>query len=176
MVVGLLLGALVYVVLTWMARRRATATITRLPSPRSSGRPASPHTRPVFSRHSSSYDRRSNNSLANSAFSFHRQTSTSPDQADLLGRKDSFRVSTFHPLLQCSQIAREAEEGNHATLSSSPGATGRNSISSSMVTPPRPRPRPDSFWGNNNLREFSTGQTPPPPYNSIIRAYQETCT
>ncbi|XP_053470680.1 myc target protein 1 homolog [Ictalurus furcatus] len=177
MVVGLLLGALVYVVLTWMARRRASATITRMPAPRSSGRPSSPRTRPVFSRQSSAYDRRSNNSLASAAFSFHRQTTSSPvDHADLLGRKDSFRASTFHPLIQCSQIAREAEEGNHGTLTSSAGATGTNSTASSMVTPPRPRPRPDSFWGNSTLRSLSVTQTPPPAYDSIIRAYQETST
>ncbi|KAG7316335.1 hypothetical protein KOW79_019876 [Hemibagrus wyckioides] len=175
MVVGLLLGALVYVVLTWMARRRASATITRMPSPRSSGRPSSPRTRPLaFSRQSSAYDRRSNNSMASAAYSFHRQTSSSPiDHADLLGRKDSFRASTFHPLIQCSQIAREAEEGNHGTLSTSPGATGTNSAAGSMVTPPRPRPRPNSFWGNSSL---GVTQTPPPAYNSIIRAYQETST
>lgn len=177
MVVGLLLGALVYVVLTWMARRRASATITRVPSPRSSSRPSSPRTRPVFARQGSTYDRRSNNSLASAAFSLHRQTSSSPtDHADLLGRKDSFRASTFHPLIQCSQIAREAEEGHHGTLTSTPAATGTNSTASSMVTPPRARPRPDSFWGNSSLRGFSVTQTPPPAYDSIIRAYQETCT
>ncbi|XP_060722111.1 myc target protein 1 homolog isoform X2 [Tachysurus vachellii] len=174
----LLLGALVYVVLTWMARRRASATITRMPSPRSSGRPSSPRTRPLaFSRQSSAYDRRSNNSLASAAYTFHRQTSSSPiDHSDLLGRKDSFRASTFHPLIQCSQIAREAEEGNHGTLSSSPGGTITNSTASSMVTPPRHRPRPNSFWGNSSLGGISVTQTPPPAYNSIIRAYQETCT
>ncbi|XP_053345169.1 myc target protein 1 homolog [Clarias gariepinus] len=177
MVVGLLLGALVYVVLTWMAHRRASATITSMPSPRPSGRPSSPRTRPVFSRQPSAYDRRSNNSLASAAFSFHRQTSTSPtDHGDLLGRKDSFRASTFHPLIQCSQIAREAEEGNHGTLTSNTGATGTNSTASSMVTPPRARARPDSFWGNSNVRGFNVTQTPPPAYDSIIRAYQESCT
>ncbi|KAB5540088.1 hypothetical protein PHYPO_G00097330 [Pangasianodon hypophthalmus] len=177
MVVGLLLGALVYVVLTWMGRRRASATITRMPSPRSSGRPSSPRTLPAFSRQCSAYDRRSNNSLASAAFSFHRQTSSSPiDHPDLLGRKDSFRASTFHPLIQCSQIAREAEEGNHGTLTSNPGATSTNSTAGSMVTPPRPRPRPDSFWGNSSVRGLSATQTPPPAYDSIIRAYQETCT
>lgn len=177
MVVGLLLGALVYVVLTWMARHRASATITLMPSPRSSGRLSSPRTLPIFSRQSSTYDRRSNNSLASAAFSFHRQTSTSPtDHADLLGRKDSFRASTFHPLIQCSQIAREAEEGNHGNLTTSPAATGTNSTAGSIVTPPRPRPRPDSFWGNSSLRGYNVTQTPPPAYDSIIRAYQETCT
>ncbi|KAF7690556.1 myc target protein 1 homolog [Silurus meridionalis] len=177
MVVGLLLGAMVYVVLTWMACRRASATITNKPSSRSSGRPSSPRNRPVFGRQGSAYDRRSNNNLAGAAFSFHRQGTTSPvHQADLMGRKDSFRASTFHPLIQCSQIAREAEEGNHGTLNNSPGAPGTNSTAVSMVTPPRQRPRPDSFWGNSSQKGVGVTQTPPPAYDSIIRAYQETCT
>ncbi|XP_026854012.2 myc target protein 1 homolog [Electrophorus electricus] len=187
MVVGLLLGALVYMTLTWMSRRRASATITCSSSSRSSTRAASsssPRSRPGFGRHNSGYDRRSNNSLAGAAFSFHRHASApSPgDQVDLLGRKSSFRASTFHPLLQCSQIAREAEEGSQAslprtpTLPSGPGLTSSNSTSGSMVTPPRTRPRPDSFWGNSGLRGFHATPTPPPAYESIIRAYQETCT
>ncbi|KAL6486520.1 hypothetical protein MHYP_G00059120 [Metynnis hypsauchen] len=185
MVVGLVLGALVYVTLTWMSRRRASATITRLPSSRCAGRSSSsssPRSRAAFGRHNSTHDRRSNNSLASAAFSFHRQASCSSptsDQADLLGRKSSFRASTFHPLLQCSQIAREAEEGSQGslprtpTLTNNPTATGSTTTVSSMVTPPRARPRPDSFWGNSGPRGV---QTPPPAYESIIRAYQETCT
>ncbi|XP_007253960.2 myc target protein 1 homolog [Astyanax mexicanus] len=184
MVVGLVLGALVYLTLTWMSRRRASATITRLPSSRSfRSSSSSPRSRAAFSRHSSAYDRRSNNSLASAAFSFHRQASCSSptgDQADLLGRKSSFRASTFHPLLQCSQIAREAEEGSQGSLPRTPTltnnpttTTGSTTTVSSMVTPPRARPRPDSFWGNSGMRGI---QTPPPAYESIIRAYQETCT
>lgn len=183
MVVGLLLGALVYTTLTWMSRRRASATITRPPVHRSTTRSSSPRCRSGFSRHSSSYDRRSNNSLASAAFSFHRQTSSSPtDYGDSSGRKSSFRASTFHPLIQCSQIAREAEEGAQGslpqtpTLTTSPGVAGSTNTVSSMITPPRARTRPDSFWGNSNLRGFHAGQTPPPAYDSIIRAYQETTT
>ncbi|KAG9283014.1 hypothetical protein AMEX_G1732 [Astyanax mexicanus] len=185
MVVGLVLGALVYLTLTWMSRRRASATITRLPSSRSfrSSSSSSPRSRAAFSRHSSAYDRRSNNSLASAAFSFHRQASCSSptgDQVDLLGCKSSFRASTFHPLLQCSQIAREAEEGSQGSLPRTPTltnnpttTTGSTTTVSSMVTPPRARPRPDSFLGNSGMRGI---QTPPPAYESIIRAYQETCT
>ncbi len=178
MVVGLLLGALVYMIMTWMSHRRASATITRVPihQSRSTTRSSSPRSRPGYSRHS-------NNSLASAAFSFHRQASSSPiDYGDSPGRKSSFRASTFHPLLQCSQIAREAEEGAQGslprtpTLTTGPGAVGSTSTVSSMVTPPRARNRPDSFWGNSNLRGFHAGQTPPPAYESIIRAYQETKT
>lgn len=185
MVVGLLLGALVYMIMTWMSRRRASATITRVPihQSRSTTHLSSPRSRPGYSRHSNGNDRRSNNSLASAAFSFHRQTSSSPiDYGDSPGRKSSFRASTFHPLLQCSQIAREAEEGAQgslpwtSTLTTGPGAVGSTSTVSSMVTPPRARNRPDSFWGNSNLTGFHAGQTPPPAYESIIRAYQETKT
>ncbi|KAI1897640.1 hypothetical protein AGOR_G00085350 [Albula goreensis] len=167
MVVGLLIGALIYFVLTWMSRRRASANITLRPPRQSRTNTHSLlHSRSAFNR-SSSYDRRSNNSLASAAFNFHRQTSLEP--ADLPGRKSSFRASTFHPLLQCSQIAREAEEGSQTTLPRTP-TTG--STNNATVTPPRP----DSFWCNSSLRGFHATQTPPPAYDSVIRAFQETCT
>ncbi|KAF7230535.1 myc target protein 1 homolog [Nothobranchius furzeri] len=168
--VGLLLGAMVYTILTWMSRRRAgSASITRHP-PRHSHTFSRNH--PGFNRSSSS-DRRSNNSLVSAAFSFHRQTS-SPDHLDAVGHKSSFRASTFHPLIQCSQIAREAEEGSQTTLPRTPPlTTSAGSAQSDAQTNPT---RPESFWGNNGLRGFSATQTPPPAYESIIRAYQETTT
>lgn len=172
MAVGLLLGALVYLVMTWMSRRRAgSATITRPPSRTSR---ISPRARPGFNRNSS-YDRRSNNSLVSAAFSFHRHASL-PDQADPLGRKSSFRASTFHPLLQCSQIAREAEEGSQTTLPRTPTLTNSAGSASTAGLQAATPPRPESFWGNSGLRGFHATQTPPPAYESIIRAYQETCT
>lgn len=172
MAVGLVLGALVYVILTWMSRRRAgSASITRRP-PRQS-RQAS-RNRPGFNRNSS-YDRRSNNSLVSAAFSFHRQTS-SPDQFDPLGHKASFRASTFHPLLQCSQIAREAEEGSQTTLPRTPTLTMSAGSAQTAAQQSATPNRPESFWGNSGLRGSNVTQTPPPAYESIIRAYQETCT
>ncbi|XP_029352609.1 myc target protein 1 homolog [Echeneis naucrates] len=170
--VGLVLGALVYVILTWMSRRRAgSANITRRPPRRSR---TSPRHRPGFNRNSS-YDRRSNNSLVSAAFSFHRQTS-SPDHIDQLGHKPSFRASTFHPLLQCSQIAREAEEGSQTTLPRTPTLSTMSGSAQTAAQPGGTPSRPESFWGNNGLRGFLATQTPPPAYESIIRAYQETCT
>ncbi|KAM9840107.1 myc target protein 1 homolog isoform 2-T2 [Aulostomus maculatus] len=172
MAVGLFLGALVYVILTWMSRRRAgSASITQCP-PRHSR--ASPRNRQGFNRNSS-YDRRSNNSLVSAAFTFHRQTS-SPDHLDPLGHKSSFRASTFHPLLQCSQIAREAEEGSQTTLPRTPTMTTSSGSAQTEAQPTTTPARPESFWGNNGLRGFQATQTPPPAYESIIRAYQETCT
>ncbi|RVE55826.1 hypothetical protein OJAV_G00230050 [Oryzias javanicus] len=163
MAVGLLLGALVHVLLTWMSRRKAgSASITRR-TPRHSS--SSSRSRPGFNRNSS-YDRRSNNSL----ISFHRQTST-PDHYD---HKSSFRASTFHPLLQCSQIAREAEEGSQTTLPRTPPLS--MSVAQTAEQPAANPSRPESFWGNSSLRGFSVTHTPPPAYESIIRAYQETST
>ncbi|XP_015202458.1 myc target protein 1 homolog isoform X1 [Lepisosteus oculatus] len=163
MVVGLLIGSLVWVLLTWMSRRRASASISTR-NPRQSRAPS--HSRSGFYRNSS-YDRRSNNSLASAAFTFHRQASL--EQPDPLGRKPSFRASTFHPLLQCSQIAREAEEGSQTTL---PRSTAGSGSGSNVATPARP----DSFWCSSSLRGFHATQTPPPAYESVIRAFQETCT
>ncbi|KAM4522510.1 myc target protein 1 homolog [Odontesthes bonariensis] len=172
MAVGLLLGALVYVILTWMSRRKAgSAIITRRPHRHSH---TSSRNRPGFNRNSS-YDRRSNNSLISAAFSFHRQTS-SQDQLDPLGHKSSFRASTFHPLIQCSQIAREAEEGSQTTLPRTPTLTMSSGSAHTTAQPGATPTRPDSFWGNNGLRGFNATQTPPPAYESVIRAYQETCT
>lgn len=172
MAVGLVLGALVYVILTWMSRRRTgSASITHRSARQSR---TSSRNRPGFN-HNSSYDRRSNNSLVSAAFSFHRQTS-SPDHLDPLGLKSSFRASTFRPLLQCSQIAREAEQGSQTTLPRTPTLTTSTGSAQTAVPPAATQPRPESFWGNNGLRGFHATQTPPPAYESIIRAYQETCT
>ncbi|KAJ0026822.1 hypothetical protein NQD34_017822 [Periophthalmus magnuspinnatus] len=170
--VGLVLGAVIYVLLTWMSRRKAgSVSITRRPSRKSR---TSSRSRPNFKRNNS-YDRRSNNNLLGAAFSFHRQSS-SPDQLDPLGYKSSFRGSTFHPLLHCSQIAREAEEGSPTSLPRTPtltSSTGTAQASEQVAVDPS---RPESFWGNTSLRGFHVTQTPPPAYESIIRAYQETST
>ncbi|KAK1889463.1 Myc target protein 1 like [Dissostichus eleginoides] len=144
--VGLVLGALVYVILTWMSRRRAgSASITAA-------------------------------LLANHARLPVAVQTSSPDHLDPLGHKSSFRASTFHPLLQCSQIAREAEEGSQTTLPRTPTLTTSTGSAQTAAQPAATPPRPESFWGNNGLRGFNATQTPPPAYESIIRAYQETCT
>ncbi|XP_020775552.2 myc target protein 1 homolog [Boleophthalmus pectinirostris] len=170
--VGLVLGAVIYVLLTWMSRRKAgSASITRRTSRKSR---TSSRSRPNFKRNNS-YDRRSNNNLLGAAFSFQRQSSF-PDQMDPLGYKSSFRGSTFHPLLHCSQIAREAEEGSQCSLPRTPAltsSTGTAQASGQVAVDPS---RPESFWGNTSLRGFHVTQTPPPAYESIIRAYQETST
>ncbi|KAK1171543.1 hypothetical protein AOXY_G6400 [Acipenser oxyrinchus oxyrinchus] len=165
MVVGLMIGALIWILLTWLSRRRASARISRRNPRQSRTSPHSLlHSRSGFYRNSS-YDRRSNNSLASAALTFQRQASL--EQADPFARKPSFRASTFHPLLQCSQIAREAEEGSQTTL---PRSNAGSMVNVGGLA------RPDSFWSNSSLRGFHATQTPPPAYETVIRAYQETCT
>ncbi|XP_041108350.1 myc target protein 1 homolog [Polyodon spathula] len=164
MVAGLTIGAVICILLTWLSRRRASARISRR-NPRQSR--TSPHSflqsRSGFYRHSS-YDRRSNNSLASAALTFQHQTSL--EQADPFARKPSFRASTFQPLLQCSQIAREAEEGSQTAL---PRSNTGSAVNVGGLA------RPDSFWSNTWSGFYST-QTPPPPYETVIRAFQETST
>lgn len=168
--VGLVLGAVVYIILTWMSRRKAgSASITRHP-PRKSR--TSARSRPNFNR-TNSYDRRSNNNLLGATFSIQR---SSQDQADPLGYKSSFRGSTFHPLLHCSQIAREAEEGSQTSLPCTPTLTSSTGTAQGTRPAVLDPSRPESFWGNTSLRGFHVTQTPPPAYESIIRAYQETRT
>ncbi|KAG5846460.1 hypothetical protein ANANG_G00115200 [Anguilla anguilla] len=189
MVVGLLIGSLIYAVMTWMSRRRATASITRRPhrqsrQPRSSAHGLLHSRSSAFSRSSSGvggFDRRSNNSLTGAALSFHRQASL--DLADPPGRKNSFRASTFHPLLQCSQIAREAEEGGgQSTLPrASPTTPHRRRPVRQRhpaLTPPwRVHPVPPGLLlEQQQPAGFHATQTPPPAYESVIRAFQETCT
>uniref|UniRef100_A0A3Q3J3S6 Uncharacterized protein n=1 Tax=Monopterus albus TaxID=43700 RepID=A0A3Q3J3S6_MONAL len=99
MAVGLVLGALVYVILTWMSRRKAgSANITRRPAHQSH---FNSRNRPGFNRNSS-YDRRSNNSLVSAAFSFHRQTSSS-DHLDSPGQKSIFKADFGRPT-PCSSL------------------------------------------------------------------------
>lgn len=165
MAVGLVLGAVIYVILTWMSRRKTgSARITRCPPQRSR-----------TSRHrpgsNSRYDCHSSNSLVGAAFMLQNQTS-SPDHYEE-NLKSSFRGSTFHPLLQDSQITKEADEESQTCLSPTL-TTSTGSVQTRAHHAATP-PRPVSFWDNNGLQSFSS-QSPPPAYKSILRAYDETCT
>lgn len=169
MAMGLVLGAVVYVILTWMSRRKAgSATITRCPPHRS----RISRNRPEFNC-SHSYDCNSNNSLVGEAFMLHHQTS-SPDHFEA-NLKSSFKGSTFHPVRQSSQITREADEGSQKCLSSTPTLTTSAGSVQTRAHHAGTPPRPVSFWGNNGLHGFPT-QSPPPAYESLLGAYGETCT
>lgn len=166
MAVGLVLGAVVYVILTWMSRHKAgSARITRCPPHQS----RSLRNRPGFNR-SRSYDFHGDNTLVGATFMLRHQTS-SPDHFET-NHKSSFRGSTFHPLLQGSQTTGEEHEGSQTCLSTTPTlamSAGPVQTRAHQATTP---PRPVSFWGDNGLHT----QSAPPAYERILRAYDETCT
>lgn len=154
MLVGLLLGALVYVLLTWASRRKATARITRRRKKKSGSSSRSPH--PMSSQ----------TGLYRSTFlSVCRQPSLEP--VGPLGSKPSPETSTFRPLpkknrpsLDMGEDTKELED--MASTSDSPS--------------PVPNKR-HSFWlGTNGLKGFFPLQSSPPAYDSVIHAFEETCT
>ncbi|KAM9317299.1 myc target protein 1 [Gastrophryne carolinensis] len=164
-VVGLLIGGMIWLLFTCMSSRRASAAISprKTNSSRCRSRAASQNQathRSGFYRNSSC-ERRSNLSLASLTF----QRQTSQEQNDQFIRKPSFRASTFHPFLQSPPLAVEAE--------------------SQMVTLPRANSNfptinnnenvisPDFHWSNNSLRFGHSTHTPPPAYDSIIKAFPD---
>ncbi|XP_028422425.1 myc target protein 1 homolog [Perca flavescens] len=151
--VGLLLGALVYVLLTWASRRQATAKITR----RSKKRSGTSHT-PMSNQLG----------LYRSTFlSVYRQPSLEP--VGPLGSKPGVETSTFRPVPKRSRAGLEMGED---TLMPEDTAASNSSDSASLVPNKR-----HSFWlGNNGLKGFLPSQTPPPAYDSVIHAFEETCT
>uniref|UniRef100_A0AAV2KCH4 HEAT repeat domain-containing protein n=1 Tax=Knipowitschia caucasica TaxID=637954 RepID=A0AAV2KCH4_KNICA len=100
--VGLVLGAVVYVLLTWMSRRRAGSAIITRRFPRKSR--SSPRARPNFKRNNS-YDRRTNNNLLGASFSFQRQSS-SPDRIDPLGRMSGATLR----LIRCRKLCTSSKQ------------------------------------------------------------------
>ncbi|XP_068608241.1 myc target protein 1 homolog [Brachionichthys hirsutus] len=155
--VGLLLGALVYVLLTWAARRRATATITCRRSNKKSG--SSQTNDPMINlmgRYRSTF------------LSVYRQPSLEP--VGPLGSKPGLETSTFRPTPKRSRAALDMGEDTQVAM---PDNTAASSSSDSASLVPNKR---HSFWlGNNGLKGFLPSQTPPPAYDSVIHAFEETC-
>ncbi|XP_069016547.1 myc target protein 1 homolog [Embiotoca jacksoni] len=151
--VGLLLGALVYVLLTWASRRRATARITRR-TRRKHGRSRGPEAAS------------GQLGLYRSTFlSVYRQPSLEP--VGPLGSKPGPDTSTFRPLAKRSRPSLDMGEDTQVSLSEDTAGD-----STSLVPNKR-----HSFWlGNNGLKGFLPSQTPPPAYDSVIHAFEETCT
>ncbi|XP_019746101.1 myc target protein 1 homolog [Hippocampus comes] len=149
--VGLLLGALVYVLLTWASRRRATALITR----RSRKKPGK------SSRSQIPPDGQLG--LYRSTFlGVYRQPSLEP--VGPLGSKPGPETSTFRPVPRKGSL----EMGEDTRVS-----PPEDSADSAALVPDKRH----SFWlGGNGLKGFLPSQTPPPAYNSIIHAFQESCT
>lgn len=155
--VGLLLGALIYVLLTWASRRRATARITR----RSKKKSGTSQTQNPMS---------SQLGLYRSTFlSVYRQPSLEP--VGPLGSKPGAETSTFRPLPKRSRAGLEMGEDTQVSM---PEDTAASNSSDSASLMPNKR---HSFWlGGNGLKGFLPTQTPPPAYDSVIHAFEETCT
>uniref|UniRef100_A0A8C3A2T1 Myc target 1b n=1 Tax=Cyclopterus lumpus TaxID=8103 RepID=A0A8C3A2T1_CYCLU len=153
--VGLLLGALVYVLLTWASRRQATARITG----RSKKRPGTSQTAPGNQL-----------GLYRSTFlSVYRQPSLEP--VGPLGSKPGVESSTFRPVPKRSRAGLEMAEDTLIDVPEDPAAS-LSSDSAALVPNKR-----HSFWlGGNGLKGFLPSQTPPPAYDSVIHAFEETCT
>ncbi|XP_069090824.1 myc target protein 1 [Pleurodeles waltl] len=160
--VAMLIGAVIFALLTCLSRRRASAPISPGVSGRRQRSSSNNHSlnRGGFYRNSSS-ERRSNLSLA--SLTFQRQTSL--EQGDSFNRKSSFRASTFHPFLQCPPLAVEAE----SELVTLPLSNNSSPIANNTSLN-----RPEFHWSNNSLRLCHSTQTPPPAYESIIRAFPDS--
>ncbi|XP_041667987.1 myc target protein 1 homolog [Cheilinus undulatus] len=153
--VGLLLGALVYVLLTWASRRQASARITRRSKKRSS--PSQDPSGGQLGLYRSTF------------LSVYRQPSLEP--VGPLGIKPGIETSTFRPVAKRSRPSLEGM-GEDTQVNLSEDTAASNSDSASLVPNKR-----HSFWlGSNALKGFLPSQTPPPAYDSVIHAFEETCT
>lgn len=167
MVIGLVIGGVIWALFTCLSRRRASAHISQGSSSAFSrrSRPAS-HSqttgRTGFYRNSSC-ERRSNLSLA--SLTFQRQASL--EQANSFPRKSSFRGSTFHPFLQCPPLPVET---NSQLITLTPTNTTTTFVGSTTNS----LNRPEFHWSNNSLRICHSTQTPPPAYETIIKAFPDS--
>ncbi|XP_077342448.1 myc target protein 1 [Lithobates pipiens] len=165
-VIGLIIGGIIWLLVTCMSRRRASAAISPRMTNSTSRRPRTASqnqalNRPGFYRNSGC-ERRSNLSLASLTF----QRQTSQEQNDQFNRKPSFRASTFHPFLQSPPLPVEAES-QMVTLPRSNSTSPTLNNSSSLG-------RPEFHWSNNSLRLGHSTHTPPPAYESIIKAFPDS--
>lgn len=157
MLVGLLLGALVYILLTWASRRRATAMITR----RSKKRSRTSQTNSSLGGQIGLY--------RSTFLSVYRQPSLEP--VGPLGSKPNLETSTFRPMPKRSRAPLDMGEDTQINVAEDTAASNA-SDSESLVPNKR-----HSFWlGSNGLKGFLTSPIPPPAYDSVIHAFEETCT
>ncbi|RVE57611.1 hypothetical protein OJAV_G00218010 [Oryzias javanicus] len=149
--VGLLLGALVYVLLTWASRRRASARITGR-SQRKSPRACVPPSSQL--------------GLYRSTFlSVYRQPSLEP--VGQLGSKPRPEASTFRPPPSKKKPPLDPEEDAREN----PSEETSNSDFESLVPNKR-----HSFWlGGNGLKGFLPLNAPP-AYDTALHPFAETST
>ncbi|KFQ11373.1 Myc target protein 1, partial [Haliaeetus albicilla] len=132
MVVGLVIGGIIWALFTCLSRRRASAHISQ--------------------GSSSAFSRRSRPSS-------HGHTT---------GRTGFyFRASTFHPFLQCPPLPVET---NSQLITLTPTNTTTTLVGSTTNS----LSRPEFHWSNNSLRICHSTQTPPPAYETIIKAFPDS--
>ncbi|XP_013928060.1 PREDICTED: myc target protein 1 isoform X1 [Thamnophis sirtalis] len=166
MVIGLVIGSIFWGVLTCLSSRRASAHISQWSTSSSNWRTRAAHgcvaSRPGFYRNSIC-ERRSNLSLA--SLTFQRQASL--EHGNSFPRKSSFRASTFHPFLQCPPLPVETESQLITLVPTSTTTTPTGTSTNSFT-------HPEFTWSNNSLRVFHSTPTPPPAYDSIIKAFPDS--
>nr|XP_056709639.1 myc target protein 1 [Euleptes europaea] len=166
MVIGLVIGGTIWALLACLSSRRASAHISQWSTSSSSRRFRASHgsgaSRPGFYRNSSC-EHRSNLSLA--SLTFQRQASL--DQANSFPRKSSFRASTFHPFLQSPPLPVETDSQLITLVPTGTTTTVTGSTTNSLS-------RPEFHWSNNSLRVCHSTQTPPPAYDTIIKAFPDS--
>ncbi|XP_026867046.1 myc target protein 1 homolog [Electrophorus electricus] len=162
MLVGLLIGILIFIFLTWMSRRRASVRITTHPKKQARSSRTG-NTRTQLGLYRSNGFNLSSDGTDRTALNLQRQTSVDPNE--LLGQSPSFQASTFRPPKKkaSSEITDENQGALlHNSTSTSPAATDPYNTSQS-----------ESFWlGKGTLRGFLPTQTPPPAYDSVIHVFQ----
>ncbi|XP_010078313.1 PREDICTED: myc target protein 1 [Pterocles gutturalis] len=135
MVVGLVIGGIIWALFTCLSHRRASAHISQ-----------------------------------GSSSAFSRQ-SRSPSHGHTTGRtgfyRNSFRASTFHPFLQCPPLPVET---NSQLITLTPTNTTTTLVGSTTNS----LSRPEFHWSNNSLRICHSTQTPPPAYETIIKAFPDS--
>ncbi|XP_048792214.1 myc target protein 1 [Lagopus muta] len=165
MLIGLVIGGIIWALFTCLSRRRASAHISQdnssLFTRRS--RPTSHSSSRTGFYRNSSCERRSNLSLA--SLTFQRQASL--EQANSFPRKSSFRASTFHPFLQSPPLPVET---NSQLITLTPTNTTTTLVGSTTNS----LSRPEFHWSNNSLRICHSTQTPPPAYETIIKAFPDS--
>ncbi|XP_071405401.1 myc target protein 1 [Pithys albifrons albifrons] len=168
MVIGLVIGGIIWALFSCLSRRRKASAHISQGSPSAFSRRSRPsshgHTtsRTGFYRNSSC-EHRSNLSLA--SLTFQRQASL--EQANSFSRKSSFRASTFHPFLQCPPLPVET---NSQLITLTPTNTTTTLVGSTTNS----LSQPEFHWSNNSLRICHSTQPPPPAYETIIKAFPES--
>ncbi|OXB66573.1 hypothetical protein ASZ78_010852 [Callipepla squamata] len=165
MLIGLVIGGVIWALFTCLSRRRASAHISQgnsSPFTRRSRPTSHSASRTGFYRNSSC-ERRSNLSLA--SLTFQRQASL--EQANSFPRKSSFRASTFHPFLQSPPLPVET---NSQLITLTPTNTTTTLVGSTTNS----LSRPEFHWSNNSLRICHSTQAPPPAYETIIKAFPDS--